>query len=33
MMITSKCWTSNHLAVLGWMKKLICIVWLILCML
>lgn len=33
MMIISKCRTSNHLAMLGWMKKLICIGWLILCML
>lgn len=32
MMITSKRCTSNHLAALGWMKKLICMGWLILCM-
>lgn len=31
-MITSKCCTSNHLAALGWMKKLICTGRLILCM-
>lgn len=31
-MIASMRCTSNHLAVLGWMKKLICMGWLILCM-
>lgn len=30
-MITSKRRTLNHLAALGWMKKLICTGWLILC--